>query len=175
MDEIEINGTTHDLRHLREFIVTVAGSGKDGSDLRIAISLGWHTISRSCEIGDHDMLDDNRKPRKFCEARYAFSIGLPNLLSAMIDKNYSCWESSDRNKAMNYAIIDAPPARSTQLQDGDYWVIYFYLYPLSNGQADIRLTVTSCHERRMVFQNIKRRYNVHTLLRTCLYSGKRIP
>lgn len=175
MDEIEIEGTVRDLRHLQAFTVTLAGKGKGGADLRVAVSLGCHTVSRSCDLGEHDMADENGKPRKFCEDRYAFSMGLPDLLKDMVEQNYSCWESLDRNRAMNYAIIDADPGQATKWADGDYWVVYFYLYPCLNGDADISLIVTSCHERTMVFRNIKRRYSVHQLLRTCLYGGKRIP
>lgn len=48
MNEIEIAGIKRDLRHLREVIVSVSGKGKDGADLRVAISFGLHTISTGC-------------------------------------------------------------------------------------------------------------------------------
>src|SRR6218665_386812 len=98
MNEIEIAGIKRDLRHLREGIVTVMGKGKDGADLRVAISFGLHTISIGCDHGQHDMFDENGKPRMFSEDRYAFSLGLPELAHRMIEQNYFSWESADRNR-----------------------------------------------------------------------------
>ncbi len=175
MQEIEIGGVVRDLRHLQPFVVSVAGKGKDGADLRVSISLGWHVISKSCEYGQHDMTDENGKPRAFCEDRYAFSLDLPELAKRMIEQNYFCWESADRNRAMNYAVIDVAPGRILQLSDGEHQVVFFYLYPDSGVLADVKLIITSCHTREVVFSRIKRRYNILTLLRTCLYGQKRIP
>ncbi len=100
MNEIEIAGIKRELRHLREVIVTVLDKGKDGADLRVAISFGLHTISTGCDHGQHYMFDKYGKPR---------------------------------------------------------------------------LVITSCHSREVAFSRIKRRFNIHTLLRKCLYEAKRIP
>lgn len=175
MKEIEIAGIKRDLSHLSEVIVFVPGKGKDGADLRAAVSFGLHAISKGCDHGDHDMLDENGKPRQFSEDRYAFSLGLPELAHRMIEQNYFCWESADRNRAMNYAVIDVAPGRIQQLVDGTHQVVFFYLYPASGVSADVNLVITSCHSRDVAFSRIKRRYNIHTLLRTCLYQAKRIP
>jgi len=121
------------------------------------------------------MLDDNGKPRRFCEDRYAFSLGLPELAHRMITQNYFCWESSDRNRKMNYAVIDVAPGRVRELKDGDHQVVFFYIYPVSGENADVTLVITSCHIREVVFSRIKRRFNLHMLLRKCLYAQKRIP
>lgn len=175
MQEIEIDGIVRDLRHLEEFVVVVEGKGKDGADLRVAISLGWHTVSEGCTAGQHDMVDENGKPRAFCEKRYAFSLGLPELARRMVEQNYFCWESSDRNRAMNYAVIDIAPGRVRDLVDGEHQVVFFYLYPALSEDADVKLVITSCHSREVIFSRIKRRYNIHVLLRKCLYEEKRIP
>ena len=174
MKQMMINGIMRDLSHLEEFVIAVSGKGKDGADLRVAITFGLHTVSEGCEAGQHDMKDENGKPRRFCEARYAFSLGLPELAKRMIEQNYFCWESSDRNRAMNYAVIDVAPGRIHTLDDGEHQVVFFYLYP-AKGPADVRLVITSCHSRRVVFSRIKRRFNILTLLRTCFYKNKRIP
>jgi hypothetical protein len=137
--EVEIDGIARDLRHLREFVVTVKGKGKDGADLRVAVRLGRRTISKACPVGQqHNMTDENGKPRIFCEDRYAFSLGLPTLARRMIEHSYFCWESLDQNRAMNYAVIDAPPGAFHTLKDREYQVMFFYLYPAdSEAEADV--------------------------------------
>lgn len=174
-DEIEIDGILRDLRHLKEFVVVVPGKGRDGGDLKVAISFGLHTISEGCPQGQHNLLDENGKPRRFCEDRYAFSLGLRLWAQRMIEQNYFSWESADRNRKMHYAVIDVAPDRVRQVPDGQHQVVFFYLYPCRSDLADVRLVVTSCHSRPIVFKHIKRRYNLHTLLRTCLFKQKRIP
>lgn len=151
------------------------GKGKNGGPLHVVISLGMHTISEGCALGQHNMLDENGKPRAFCENRYAFSLGLPELAKRMIEQNYFCWESSERNRSINYAVLDAAPGRIHQLTDGVHQVVFFYLYPASGGQADVKLVIISCHARKVLFSKIQRRFNLHTLLRKCLYEQKRIP
>lgn len=175
MNEIEVGGVLRDLRHLQPFVVSLDGKGKDGADLRVSVSLGRHVISKSCDYGQHDMTDENGNPRAFCEDRYAFSLGLPEFARRMIEQNYFCWESSDRNRAMNYAVIDVAPGRILKIVDGEHQVVFFYLYPDSGEQADVKLIITSGHSREIFFSRIKRRYNMHTLLRKCLYERKRFP
>lgn len=78
-----IDGLARDISHLDEFVVVVPGKGKEKADLRVAVALGRHTISRSCAEGETpNMRDENGKPRIFCEDRYAFSLGLPMLARA---------------------------------------------------------------------------------------------
>jgi hypothetical protein len=174
--EVEIEGIVRDLGHLREFVVTAKGKGRDNADLRVAVRLGRHTVSKACPAGQHNMTDENGKPRIFCEDRYAFSLGLPALARRMIEQNYFCWESLDQNRAMNYAVIDAAPGAFHTLKDGEYQVMFFYLYPADDeAKADVNLVVASCHVRGMKFRSHKRRFNVHVLLRTCLFQQKRIP
>lgn len=175
MHEIVVNGIARDLRHLQSFVVVVAKKGKDDADLRVKVTFGLHAISQGCAFGTHDLTDENGKPRRFCEDRYAFSLGLPELARRMIEQNYFCWMSSDRNQAMNYAVIDIAPGRIQQLPDGEHQVVFFYLYPCQSDDADVHLVITSCYAREVRFSRIKRRYNLHMLLRTCLYKGKRIP
>lgn len=175
MDEIEVGGVLRDLRHLRSFVVTLSGKGKNGADLRVRVSLGLHTISQSCERGQHHLEDENGKPRRFCEERYVFSLGLPELSKRMVEQNYFCWESIDRNRAMNYAVIDIAPGRVRELSDGEHQVVFFYLYPCKQSEADVNLMITSCYARQLTFSHVRRRYNIQTLLRTCLYKDRRIP
>lgn len=175
MQEIEIEGVVRDLRHPQRFVTAVAGKGLEGGPLRVAVSFGLHAISEACAAGQHNMLDENGKPRAFCEKRYAFSLGLPELAKRMIEQNYFCWESADRNRVMNYAVIDVAPGRVHQLTADEHQVVFFYLYPASDDQADVMLIVTSCHSRQIDVSKVKRRYNLHTQLRKCLYERKRIP
>jgi hypothetical protein len=175
MDSIEINGIQYGFDHLREFVVRLPNKGRDSADLRVAVTCGSHVVSRSCDNGSRDLVDESGKPRQFCADRYTFSKGLPDLIRAMIVGNYSCWESKDRNQALNYAIIDANPAEVANLPDGHYWVIYFYLYPSDCTDVDVRLCVVSCHERQIAFRHIRRRFSIHMLLRRCLYTQKRHP
>ncbi|MEO4045248.1 hypothetical protein AAFN47_26955 [Hoeflea sp. CAU 1731] len=176
MDNIEIDGIVHDLSHLRRFIVAVPGKGRDNSELRVAIRLRLHTISRSCVAGeDPNMHDENGQARVFCEDRYTFSLGLPEIARRMVEQNYFCWESSDRNRSMNYAVVDVAPGRIRNLQNGEHYVIFFYLYPSGGTAADVDLHITSCYLRFMHFDRIKRRYNLHTVLRKCLFDQKRVP
>lgn len=175
MDEIEVDGVLRDLRHLKSFVVTLPGKSRDNGDLKVRVTLGLHTISQGCERGVHNLEDENGKPRRFCEDRYAFSLGLPELAKRMVEQNYFCWESADRNRAINYAIIDIAPGRVRELIDGEHQVVFFYLYPCGQEIADVNLVITSCHAREVIFKHIKRRFNMHTLLRTCLFKDKRIP
>lgn len=175
MLEIEIDGVMRDLRHLQKFIVTVKDKGKDGADLRVAVSLGRHTVSKSCLLGQHNMFDENGKPRKFCNDRYGFSLGLPALAEKIIINNYFSWESKDKNQSLNYAVVEMNPMRVRDLKDGEYQVVFYYLYPSDGTVADVNFVITSCHSRWVDFGRIKRRYNVHSLLRKCLFEGKRIP
>jgi len=175
MHDMTINGVTRDLRHLQDFIVVVPKKGKNNSDLRVQISLGLHCISQGAQVGQHDLYDENGKPRRFCEDRYAFSLGLPELARRLVEQNYYCWQSSDRNRAMNYAVIDVAPGRVQEMRDGQHQVVFFYLHPCRHDSADINLVITSCYVRDVRFGHIRRRYNLHTLLRTCLFKGKRIP
>jgi hypothetical protein len=175
MDDIEVDGVLRDLRHLSSFVVTLPEKGKNDGDLKVRISLGLHTISQSCERGNRHFDDENGKPRRLCEDRYAFSLGLPELAKRMIEQNYFCWVSADRNRAIHYAVIDVAPGRVRELNDGEHQVMFFYLYPCRKVEADVNLVVTSCYAREVVFGHIKRRFNVHTILRKCLFSQKRIP
>lgn len=175
MNDIEVDGVLRDLRHLHDFVVTVPGKGMHNGDLRVRISLGLHTISEGCALGEHHLKDENGKPRRFCEDRYAFSLGLPELARRMVEQNYFCWASMDRNRAINYAVIDIAPGRVRELTDGEHQVVYFYLYPCRQPEADVNLMITSCYSREVVFKQVQRRYNMVPLLRACLYQQKRIP
>lgn len=175
MEEIEVGGAIRDLRHLGRMVVPIVGKGMNGGDLRVSVSFSIHAVSESCAMGQHDMMDENGKPRRFCEDRYAFSLGLPELARRMISQKYFCWKSSDRNRRMNFAVIDVAPGRVRELADGRHQVVFFYLYPASGEDADVNLVITSCHARDIVFSRIRRRFDVHMLLRKCLYEQKRIP
>ncbi len=76
---------------------------------------------------------------------------------------------------MHYAVIDVAPGPVVNLVDGEHEVVFFYLYPALNDDMDVKLIVASCYSRLLTFGRIKRRYNVHTLLRKCLYNGVRLP
>jgi hypothetical protein len=175
MEEIEIAGVVRDVRHLKPFVCVAAGKGKDGADLRVEISFSLHTISKGCEADVADLLDENGKPRQFCEDRYAFSLGLRELGARMIEQNYFCWTSPDRNRAMNYALVDVAPGRLLNLTPGEHHVVFFYLYPSQSPDADVKLIVTSCYPREMRIDPRDRRFNLLTVLRRCLYEQKRIP
>lgn len=175
MEEIEIGGETHCLRHLAPIRVVAVGKGKEGSDLTVEVFFSRHVFSESCEWDDRDLVDENGKPRSFSQERYDFSLGLPALASAMIEESYLCWESRDRNRAMNYSVVDATPGEVLKIQPGRRFVVYFYLYPGSADGVDVKLTVISCHERDFKLDKSERRYSMHVLLRTCLFQQKRMP
>lgn len=175
IDEIEVDGIVRDLRHLQGFVAAVEGKGKEGAPLRVQVLFGMHTVSEGCVFGQHNILDENGKPRVFCEQRYAFSLGLPELARRMVEQNYYCWESTDRNRAIHYAIIDVAPGRIHHVVTGEHQVVFFYLYPGSGELVDVKLVVTSCHAREVDVGRIKRRFNLHMLLRKCLYEQKRVP
>ena len=174
MYSINIDGIDYDLSHLKEFSIELDNIGKDGNSLKISVFLSRHTISESCSDGQHDLLDEINRPRKFCKDRYSFSLILPDLIKKMIKENYFCWESKDRNTNMNFATLDIPPMEVMNIRSGRYKVIYFYLYP-DKEKAAIRFFVTSCYEKDLLFKKKVRRYNMHTLLRKCLYDQKRLP
>jgi hypothetical protein len=175
MHQLEIDGIARDLSHLSRFTVAVAGKGKAGDDLLVSVSFSRHTFSSGCVFGEHNMLDENNKPRIFCEDRYAFSLGLPELAKRMIEQNYFCWASNDRQRNINFAVIDVAPGRFRELKDGEHQTIFFYLYPDQQNPAIVNLRIVSCYMRYMIFRSRDRRYNLQTVLRKCLYEGKRIP
>lgn len=175
MQEIEVEGVVRDLRHLEPFVCVAPGKGKDGADLRVEINFSLHTVSKGCEADDADFQDENGKPRRFCEDRYAFSLGLRELGTRMVEQNYFCWKSPDRNRAMNYALVDAAPGRILALPPGEHHVVFFYLYPCHSPDADVRLMVTSCYPREMRIDAKDRRFNMHVVLRKCFFEQKRIP
>src|SRR3546814_4316143 len=80
----------------------------------------------------------------------------------MVEQNYFCWDSVDRNRAMNYAVIDVAPGRVRELIDGEHQVVFFYLYPCSQPEADVNLVITSCYARHVIFSRIRRRSEEHT-------------
>lgn len=165
-----------DLEHLQPKPVVVAGKGKDGADLQVRIHFGTHTVSRRCEATEiPNMQDENNRGRIFCEERYSFSLQLPSLMAAMVEENYFCWESQDRNRAVNFAAIDVPRQEVRTLVDGEHRLVYFYLTPSKTDQFHVELYVTSCHVRTVTLQRVKRRFNMHTVLRKCLYDGRRVP
>lgn len=172
---MEIAGKVYELTHLSKFNVTLDGKGKNGAPLIIEVSFSSHVFSKACEPNAQDMLDENRKPRAICSERYAFSLHLPALVKSMIEKNFFCWESLDRNRASNYAVIKNAKENFSSVKDGRHKIVYFYLYPDTKNGNRLKLHITSCHERHLIFSRITRRYNVHTLLRKCLYEQKRIP
>lgn len=175
MENLEIDGVIRDLSHLSPFIVAVPGKGHDGAVLRVEVVLGLHAVSKGGVWGQHNMVDENGKPRLFCEDRYAFSLGLPELASRMIADKYFCWQSEDRNRAINFAVIDVAPGRVRQLQAGEHRMVFFYLHPSKKADADVTMVVTSCHSRYFDMSREKRRFDLHQVLRTCLYKGKRVP
>lgn len=175
MQKIQIGEEAHSLAHLKGLVVEVPKTGGSDENIRVEVTLGLHTISLKCENGSHDMIDEKGNPRTFCPIRYKFSLGLPALIRSMIQQNFLCWESADRNRGVNYAIVNSAPLKFTELQNGDYHVIFFYIYPSKVAGIDVRLFVASCHERPMAFDPKKRRYNMHTVVRKCHFSQKRLP
>ncbi|OCW56872.1 hypothetical protein AWJ14_06835 [Hoeflea olei] len=93
----------------------------------------------------------------------------------MIEQKYFCCESSDRNRAMHHAILDAAPGSMQGMPDGLYQTVYFYLYPADGEHADVELTVTSSYRRHINFGQIKRRFDTHYLLRKCHFERRRLP
>ena len=176
MQALNIDGVSRDLSHLDSFVVTLDGKGRDGADLRVLVHLGLHTISRACRAGETaNMCDEQDRPRIFCEDRYAYSLGLKEISTRMILEKYFCWESKDRNRVMNYAIVDIAPGRMAQQQDGEHQVIFFYLHPADGNLADVNLHITSCYRRHQQFSSKARRYDTHYLLRKCLFQNTRLP
>lgn len=172
---ITIAGTSYDLSHLADFIVTVPGKGRDNADLRVSVSLSLHVISTKCTSGNHDLIDANHKPRRFCLDRYNASLHLPKKIEKAILGNYFTWESKDINNAVNYAVIDVPPTRVLNLTDGVHEVFYYYLYPGDGTRSDVNFVVLSHYRRQVKFNPHRRRFNIHALLRKCLFENRRIP
>ena len=175
MDEIEVDGVLRDLSHLHPMNVVLAGKGKEGAYLRVRVHFGLHTVSRRPERSETaDMQDENGHGRVFCNDRYAYSLGLPEILRRMIEEKYFCWESRDRNRAIHYAIVDFAPGRITRMPKGAQQFVYFYLYPGAGEGAGVHLHVTSCYMKDERTQQ-KRRFDTHFVLRKCLFSGERCP
>lgn len=174
MDDIEIDGVVRDLSHLGPIIVAVKGAGEAGADLRVEVVFGSHAVSVSCDEADRNMKDENGKPRLFDEDRYAFSLGLPEIARRMLEQNYFCWESSDRNRVLNYAVVDVAPGRITTMKDGEHYAVFFYLMPSLSQDSDVVLNITTCYRKEIRFKNL-RKYNMKVVLKRCLFTQKRVP
>ena len=176
MRVLEIEGVQRSLSHLDPFIVTIPKKGRDGGDLRVRVILGLHVISRACDQGETgNLTDENGRQRMFSEERYAFSLNLRPLMTQIILEKHYCWESSDRNRKLNYAVLNAPPAERIRVTSGVHRVAYFHVYPGDSRDSSVNLFVNSCHERNINLDRIKRRFDLHYVLRKCLYEQKRMP
>lgn len=170
---VTINGVVYKTDHLDPFFHVVPGAGKNGEDIRVRVSFSCHAFSEKVKHREpFDFRDHNGSPRRFCEDRYARSLSLPDAVRKLLDLNGITWEMKDHNDVENMAALPKDPGE--KIIKGVYEVILYYLYPSGVEHFHVEMNVVTCHNRS-VNTSGKYKFDMRQALRTCLFSGERVP
>ena len=171
--ELNYQGQTACLRHLAPFTYTYNGHGLGGADLRLRVTFTSHVFSERTDVGQpHDFLDENDIRRTFDAGRYAFSLGLPNHLTGILNQNAYSWPMHDKNGIANLAVL-APP--QPHLVSGTYETVFYYLYPSDVGGIDVEMLVKSCYPMDINFDRHRRRDRIRVYVKESLFKNTRVP
>ncbi|NBN80420.1 hypothetical protein GWI72_19250 [Microvirga tunisiensis] len=168
---LTFDGNTFSFGHLAPLSVCLSGQGKNGADVRVRISYQSHVFSRRHEGNPEPVTftDEAGLRRRFCATRYAFSLRLPEVCSAMVLDNHPTWEMRDRNQAANLAVV------GPHLVSGPNDLIIYYLFPSRSAHHDVELVVKTAYRKDIDFDRIRRRFKVHQLIKTAYFKGIKIP
>lgn len=171
--ELNYQGQTACLRHLAPFTYTYNGHGLGGADLRLRVTFTSHVFSERTDVGQpHDFLDENDIRRTFDAGRYAFSLGLPNHLTGILNQNTYSWPMHDKNGVANLAVL-APP--QPHLVSGTYETVFYYLYPSDVEGIDVEMLVKSCYPMDINFDRHRRRDRIRVYVKESLFKNTRVP
>ncbi|SHF39239.1 hypothetical protein SAMN05444279_13514 [Ruegeria intermedia] len=168
---IQVGEQIIEFPHLVPHVVDLPNHGPDGRTLRVRISYQSHVFSQSCahDAEDFDFLDEGKNKRTFCIDRFNLSQGLPAICTNLLESNAYTWESKDKNRVSNLAVIDGA------LVSGRHHVVVYYLFPSKVDGLDVEMVVKSAYEKDINFDHIKRRFRMIQKVKTCFYTKKRIP
>ncbi|MCA0000924.1 MULTISPECIES: hypothetical protein [unclassified Mesorhizobium] len=167
---LKFKGSDYEFSHLLPFGHTLSAAGKDGADIRVRVSYQSHVFSRRRETDEEfHLVDEAGKPRVFCPDRYSNSLRFPAFCQRMLSENMLTWESKDRNRVSNMAVMDGA------LKSGDHQIAVYYLFPSSVDGLDVEMVIKSGYSKLLNFEHIKRRYNVVQLVKKCHYSQAKVP
>lgn len=164
LDENEI-----DFSYLAPFIHVLKGQGKNGADIRVRVSFQSHVFSKTPENDEFDFQDEGGRERTFCLDRFEASKSLPSICQRMLADNFYTWESKDRNRVSNMAVID------DKRETGSHYVVLYYLFPSKSGQIDVEMVIKSAYQKDINFDHIKRYFKVIQLVKTCYFKGEKVP
>jgi hypothetical protein len=171
-DKLNYHGTVRSLAHLAPFSHRIAGHGLNGTDIALRVSFESHVYSRSDGDRRHDFLDESGNRRWFCSDRYDVSLTLADEVRRMIDQNVYSWETRDRNRVANLAVLN--PA-SQQLVSGRHNVAIYYLFAGRVPGIDVEMVVKTCYAMTVDFSRIRTRHKVRSLIKTVCFKGGRLP
>ena len=168
---IQVNGQTLVFPHLVPHVVDLPNHGLHGATLRVRISYQSHVFSQSCAHNDKKFhfRDEGNNKRSFCIDRFNLSKGLPSICKNLLESNAYTWESKDKNRISNLAVIDGA------LVSGLHQIIVYYLFPSKVDGLDVEMVVKSAYEKNINFDHIKRRKRMIQMVKTCFYQKKRLP
>lgn len=171
-DQLNFQGGSKCLKHLRPFTHALAGHAPQNADLIIRVTFESHVFSVSEGQGRHDFLDEAGNKRFFCADRYAYSAHLPDHVRDILNLNVYTWEERDKNQAANLAVLS--PANQ-QLVSGSHKALIYYLYRSSVTGIHVEMRVKTCYEKDIDFTNRRKRERIRTHLKAVCYKGGRIP
>jgi len=164
----EHGGVKHTFEYLVPFTVEIPSN--EGT-LVTRISFQSHVFSVSCVHNaiDFDFRDEAQNKRYFCPARHVKSQNLPTLCRQLFEQNALTWEERDKNRISNLAIIEGP------LDSGSKYLVVYYLFPSLVPGVHVEMVVKSAYDRFVEFSNIKRKFNIQQLIKTCHFKGVKVP
>ena len=151
--------------------VHLIGQGIGGADIKVRISYQTHVFLRrhKGEPGVFVFRDEAGLPRQFCVQRFEQSLELPAICRTIIENDHLTWESHDKNRSSNLAVVGA------DLISGPNYIVVYYLFPSRSDHFDVELVVKSAYSKDIDFESIRRRYKVHQLIKKSYFNKVRVP
>ena len=103
---VAIGGTVYDLAHLDPVIFSTP-STKLGRPIRVWCWFTTHTYTETAPA-DHAgplVIDEGRRPRVFCCARFALSHHLPDVVRLLADPDRYVWEGGHERNWLHQAVV----------------------------------------------------------------------
>ena len=166
--DFEFDGIKHTFEYLLPFTADIPSNA---GPLVTRISFQSHVFSVGCthKATDFDFRDEGQNKRYFCPVRHVKSQSLPRLCLQLFEQNALTWEEQDKNRVSNLAIIDGP------FSSGTKYLVVYYLFPSLVPGIHVEMVVKSAYDRFVEFSNIKRKFNIQQLIKTCHFKGIKVP
>jgi hypothetical protein len=131
----------YSLSHLHPFIQAIALAPTEkhpARSVRLHVSFGLHTFTRSIELrdGDHELYRDNREVRTFCRDRHARSTELPFIIRTLGTRR--CEFARGISGRINYVTVET--------KAGERYAAFFDLRKFTKvGPDAVHLMVQSAY------------------------------